>query len=296
MSYLDRIAACNNADLSVFLPFIVGGEILGWIHRDRAASLTDRFDSFAQDESGIVLDPALDTPQTRSAALAGVAAALAGAGHVRRLTGELYAARNRWLDAPRFLLDRAAVSYFGLRSYGVHLNAYVQRPDGLHLWIATRAKDKPTYPGQLDNTVAGGQPHDLTLFRNLEKECAEEASITPAMTADAVPVESITYIRQEDGRLKPDCMYCYDLELPHDFTPANSDGEIDRFDLLPVDAVMARVRDTADFKFNSAIALIGFFIRHGMLDPDMEPDYVALADGLRTPAPNGMRIAGARES
>ena len=36
---------------------------------------------------------------------------------------------------------------------------------------------KPTFPGELDNTVAGGQPAGIGLHDNLIKECAEEASI-----------------------------------------------------------------------------------------------------------------------
>src|ERR1700754_3217331 len=53
-------------------------------------------------------------------------------------------------------LEREAVTHFGLRSYGVHLNGYVRRDDGLSLWVPRRSRFKPTWPGLLDNTVAGG--------------------------------------------------------------------------------------------------------------------------------------------
>src|SRR3546814_15669982 len=84
-------------------------------------------------------------------------------------------------------IERAACPVLGIRAWGVHMNGYVRRADGLHLWVARRARDKPTYPGMLDNTVAGGQPIGLGLKENLIKECAEEAGIPAALAARAVP-------------------------------------------------------------------------------------------------------------
>ena len=76
-------------------------------------------------------------------------------------------------------------------------------------------------------------------------------------------------------------MFCYDLEMPADFTPVNQDGEIDSFELWPLDAVAARVRDSFDFKYNCNLAIIDFLIRHGHITPENEPDYVAIVLGLR---------------
>ena len=67
----------------------------------------------------------------------------------------------------------------------------------------------------------------------------------------------------------------------------NTDGELERFDLMPAQEVMRIVRDTAEFKFNCSLALIDFFIRHGLLRPDSEPDYAALVDGLRKHGDDG---------
>ena len=38
------------------------------------------------------------------------------------------------------------------------MTGYVTRRDGLHVWVPRRSYEKPTFPGELDNTVAGGQP------------------------------------------------------------------------------------------------------------------------------------------
>ena len=56
------------------------------------------------------------------------------------------------------------------------------------------------------------------------------------------------------------------------------------FELLPVAEVMARVRDTDDFKINCNLVIIDFLIRHGFIGPD-EPDYLDLIQGLRSPLP-----------
>jgi len=41
------------------------------------------------------------------------------------------------------------------------------------------------------------------------------------------------------------------------------------------------VRDSFEFKFNCNLCIIDFLVRHGVIDPDNEPDYTALAHGLR---------------
>jgi isopentenyldiphosphate isomerase len=150
----------------------------------------------------------------------------------------------------------------------------------IFMWVGRRAYDKHTYPGMLDNTVAGGQPFGLTLVDNLIKECKEEAAIPEALARQAVPVGAITYCAEEDGGLKPDVQFCYDLELPRDFTPHNTDGEIHEFYRWPIERVAEIVRDTREFKFNCNLVVIDFLVRHGIIPPD-HPDYVEIVKGLR---------------
>ncbi len=47
----------------------------------------------------------------------------------------------------------------------------------------------------------------------------------------------------------------------------------------PIEDVVARVRDSEDFKFNVALVIVDFLIRRGFVTPD-DPDYMALVDGL----------------
>ena len=89
------------------------------------------------------------------------------------------------------------------------------------------------------------------------------------------------YDHQSDDGAKPNRQYCFDLELPVEFEPVAMDGEVDEFMLWPIQKVVARVRDTFEFKFNCNLVIIDFLIRHGVLDPDNEPDYAPLCQGLQ---------------
>jgi hypothetical protein len=80
--------------------------------------------------------------------------------------------------------------------------------------------------------------------------------------------------------LRNDVLFVYDLELPADVTPVNSDGEIEEFFLWPIEQVMRRVAETDDFKFNVGPVIIDFLLRHGFLDPET-PDYLEILMGLR---------------
>ncbi len=275
-SFRRHIAICNNAEIGRYLPLVVGHERLGWVRRDRLDRLREFSEAFEVFGHGIRMTGALFDVDDRTAAIADVADSLAASGDIAELRNELYPACPTWGASPRFLFDRALAPYFGLRAYGVHMNGY----DGLYLWIGRRAADKSVDPNKLDNTVAGGQPASLSLKENLVKECAEEANIPREMVENAIPVGCMTYQYETEKGIKPDCMFCYDLEMPADFIPENTDGEISEFMLMPAKEVMSIVRDTEEFKFNCSLSLVSFFIRHGLINPDSEPDYAYLCEGL----------------
>ncbi len=233
---------------------------------------------FEIEKGAIHLNARLASVEDRTRALAEVVDALAADG--LRVRGETYAVRERFTDPPVMMVDRAAVPYFGFRAYGVHMNGYTRDGGDFRMWIGRRAADRVVCPDMLDNMVAGGQPAGLGLMENLLKECAEEAAIPPDLAARAVPVGAISYCMEAPEGLKPDVMFCYDLELPADFQPWNTDGEIAEFYLMPVEEVAAMVRDTQAFKFNCNLVIIDFLLRHGVMPPE-DPDYLDLLKGLR---------------
>lgn len=280
MSFLDRINACNAHDLSNFRPVIVAGVRVGWVRHALARRLAKFADVFEVREDEVRLSDRLTDFDARSEAVGRVVEALETEGVIKGRRDEYYPVGVSFAAPPLLKIERAATPAFGIRSYGVHMNGFVRKADGLHMWIGRRAKDKHTYPGMLDNSVAGGQPMGIGLKENLIKECDEEASIPKAMAERAVCVGAITYCMEAEDGLKPDVQFCYDLELPADFTPKNRDGEIDEFMLWPIERVAQVVRDTAAFKFNCNLVIIDFLIRHGVLPPE-HPDYLEIVRGLR---------------
>lgn len=279
MSFLDRIAECNAHDLSGFRPFVVAGERVGWVRHALAQRLAGFRDVFIVGDE-IRMAGHLDDFGRRTAAMDMVVRALEAEGLIAGRRDEFYPVATSFAAPALFQIERAAVPHFGIRSYGVHMNGFVRRPDGLHMWVARRARDKPAYPGMLDNMVAGGQPIGISLEDNLVKESAEEAGIPEPLARRAARVGAIRYCMEAPEGLKPDEMSCFDLELPADFTPIATDGEVDEFMLWPIDHVAAIVRDTREFKFNCNLAIIDFLLRLGWIGPG-DPDHRAIMEGLR---------------
>ena len=284
MAWLDRIAECNRHDLSGFLPFEVGEKRVGWVRRSLSGRLAERPEVFAVGNGSAGFAPALDTPERRSAALADVVREWYRDGLQRRVSGELLEVGEGVGRPPLFLIDRSAMQAFGFCAVGVHVNGYVRRADGLHVWIAERAAGRHSYPGMLDNMVAGGQPAGLSLRENVIKEAAEEAGIPSALAGTARPAGAVTYCLETEAGLRPDILYVYDLELPAGFQPRNSDGEVAHFELWPAARLAETVRETRRFKFNCNLVIIDFLIRRGVLGPE-EPDYAAILAGLRPQLP-----------
>ncbi len=285
MSLLDHLDACNAHDLSEFRPFLAAGRRVGWVRIGFAGRLAAFSDVFTVDDDEVRLSERLASFEERTAALRRVVDALASQGEAPRRQGEDYPVATAWGQPPLLLIDRAVVAWFGVRAYGVHLNGYMRTADGLKLWIGKRAKDKAVAPGKLDNIVAGGQPAGFGLFENLRKEAREEADLPGWVTDRARPVGALSYCLATEAGLKPDTMFLYDLEIPAGVVPRNTDGEIESFQLMPVEEVVERVRTTDDFKFNVNLVLIDFCIRHGVLSPESEPDYLDLVRRLRSPLP-----------
>lgn len=280
MSFLDRIRECDNAGaLDAYVPFCVAGVRVGRVHRDFAPRLDAFGDVFVRDGHDITLAPGLDEYATRTQAVDRVLRSLDKDGPFAGWRDEPYPVGTGFHDPPLFEMERTAVPRFGVPAYGVHIHGFVRDGAEIHMWVGKRADDKPTYPGKLDQMIAGGQPVGIGLMENVIKEAGEEAAVPPGLAATAKPVGAISYCHESDDGLKPDVMFVYDLELPRDFVPRNTDGEMAGFSLLSAREVMAITADTTDFKFNCAVANIDFFLRHGLLSPD-DPDYVAITRGL----------------
>jgi hypothetical protein len=283
MSFLDRVRECNSYDLANYLPFVVDGITVGHVRKSLADGLRRFRNIFVVRPDSIAMASDLRSPADRTAAMAFVVNALVDEGVVKGVRNERYPVATAFGDAPMLEMERAAVPLFGVRAFGIHLNGYVRSGNHTLMWVARRSMNKPTYPGKLDQLVAGGQPVGISLSDNLVKECWEEALMPEALARQAVPVQPISYCFECDLGLRPNVLFCYDLELPMEFQPHNTDLEVEQFYLWPIERVMDIVATTGDFKANCNLVAIDFFIRHGFLASN-HPDYLELVDLLYHPA------------
>ncbi|WP_119461397.1 DUF4743 domain-containing protein [Rhodospirillaceae bacterium SYSU D60014] len=279
MSLVDRIRICNRRDMTHFRPFLIDDARVGWVKHAFAERLADFPAVFTVGGDSVRLAANLDSFEIRSRAVQDVLDRLRSEGMFDGWRGEEYPISTAFPEKPLMTMERAAVAAFGVRTYGIHVNGYVETEEGLRLWVARRAKDKATAPGKLDHLVAGGQPFGISLRDNLVKEGAEEASLPEPVMRTAQSVGVFAYRMETEEGLRDDLIFNYDLRLPADFTPRNTDGEIDEFFLWPIEQVRRVMAETEDFKFNVAPVNIDFLVRHGILAPE-DPDYLEILAAL----------------
>ena len=284
MRFLDYVLACNSFDLNQYLPLLIDGRCMGHM-RPAAVEAVLEFDHmFRRTAEGVELTTEGEGIRERSEPLGEVLQTLVERGALSHLHGEQYPATPGGRHQAWVLIDRAAAPFFGIRAFGQHLNGYVGDGQDLRLWIGRRSADRRNFPGKLDHLVAGGLPYGIGLEQNLLKECWEEAGLEPALARDARPVGTVTYCTSSQRGLKPDTLYCYDLQLPEEFEPRCTDGEVEGFELWPIKQVMEAIREDEVFKLNCNLVIIDFLIRRGYIGPEDE-DYEALVTGLHPSLP-----------
>lgn len=266
MSFLDKIQLCNNWQRSDYLPWLINGQIYGWILPSFAEHLKAWSEVFHIDEQTVVLNPKLDTYQKRTDALVPIIESLHQQGVIDTWVDEQYPVNLAFGEQGMLEYERAATLYFGSSSYGIHVNGLVQKADGIHVWVGVRTLDKPFYPGKFDQMVAGGQPVGIGLQENLIKEAAEEANIQAELAATAKQVSQLTYRQNCSRGLDQSIIYNYDLWLPEDFVPENTDGEVSEFILMPIQDIYDITESSLQFKDNCNLVNIDLLIRHGVLN------------------------------
>lgn len=246
----------------------------------------------------------------RTLALAKTTAAMRATGHWKVLDkwrGELYAVFGPG-GVEVFRIERSASPLFGVVTYGVHLTAYTyttststsmtsstgSAPDEkqMKIWVPRRSKTKQTYPGMLDNTVAGGITAGEAPFESVVREAMEEASLPEDVVRKrAKAVGCVTYFHIRDSRaggetglLQPECQYVYDLDLTTDsggdeIMCKPNDDEVEAFEVLSVEEVLQAL-GKEEFKPNCAVVMIDFLVRHGIITREKERDYIEICSRL----------------
>ncbi|MBN1934496.1 MAG: DUF4743 domain-containing protein [Anaerolineae bacterium] len=271
---------CNRFQPEQFDLFVVEGQVVGAVARSLRDRLAAHPEVFAFDGRRVTLNPELETSQARTEAVERVLEQWYAQGVFTGWRGERDDVSTGFGAPPCLSIERSAAPLFGVQVYGVHINGFVRRPDGIDLWVAQRSAHKPEYPGRLDHLVAGGLASGMSAYETVVKECAEEAAVPESLARSVRPAGLVSYRRSGDGWSSRVVLFVYDLELPGDFVPRNTDGEVDEFYLWPVERVIETVSRTRKFKTNCNLVIIDFLVRHGYLCPE-DRHYIEIVCGLR---------------
>jgi len=219
--------------------FVVDGYRVGAITTERACRLSRFDDVFRRERDRLVLAARLDTPAARDDALDRVARTLAAEGELSAWRDERYEVRRPEGGPLLFRLERAAARYFGIATRAVHVNGLVREANGTAMWLARRSASKAIDPGRLDNLVGGGIASGMAIADTLAKEADEEAGIEAALASRATPARDLRIRRLEPDGVQDEILHAHDLWLPGDFRPANRDGEVAGYRLVPLDELPA---------------------------------------------------------
>ncbi|QLQ79992.1 hypothetical protein HG537_0C06410 [Torulaspora globosa] len=199
---------------------------------------------------------------------------------------------------PYVLLERAMAGLMGIITYGIHINGYVldETTGDIKFWIPRRSATKSTWPLMLDNIIAGGLGYPCTIYETVLKEAREEANLDRGFMESNVKAAGVvsylcffTDLQKADFSSESDFIvgeveYIYDLKLPADVIPAPNDGEVDSFSLMSLQqTVNALVNE--EFKPNCALVMVDFFVRHGYITPENEPNYLQLVSRMHRTLP-----------
>ena len=283
MSYLERIQECHQYDRSKYLDFMIADEVMGLTERDFAEQLLRWSDVFQRNDNQLILNPILQTFDERTKAVASVMETLHKEGIIDTWVNEPYAVSHTFTEKPRMAVERATASFLGVRGYGIHINGLVKKTHGIYCWVAVRAEDKPFWPGKLDQMVAGGQGIGIGLMENVIKESAEEADISEDIASQAQERGCLHYCSESNRGISIDTLFNYDLWLPEDFTPVNTDGEVDGFVLMPLEQMAEVIDTTENFKQNCNLVNIDLLIRSGIIT-NAHPDFDEITALLYAPA------------
>lgn len=226
--------------------FIALNQALGWIEDASLPFLQAILEPAAISDEAICINAGVDAKAVENA-LEQAAIKMREAGWITGWRNERYTvfandqAGGLDLAQPLFQLERAAFRRFGLTSRAVHINGYTAKGE---LWIAQRASNKAIDPDKLDNLAAGGISAGENIWDCVIRELAEEAGIPAQLASQAISSGSLRTTRPEADGWHDEIIYTYDLKLPDDFVPKNTDGEVagfKRYRFEQIEAILPRM-------------------------------------------------------
>ena len=158
-----------------------------------------------------------------------------------------------------FIIKRNLLSLFGLPSYGVHCNVWRKHKDKFVIYFAKRSEKLKSFPGYIDNTVAGGQPINLSIFENLKKEAYEEAGISCKYLKKVQRGNIVSYFHNNNNNFISAVIFNYHLNKVDELELKNIDGEVESFFSLPLENIYKLLEKNL-LKPNCIIPILDFIL------------------------------------
>ncbi len=150
-------------------------------------------------------------------------------------------------------VERAVVRPLGITTFAVHLVGLA--PDGRH-WVQQRSLTKANDPGLWDTLMGGMVPASDSIAQALERETWEEAGLRIGQLAGLRRCGRISVRRpagEERAGYVVEHVEWYRCVVPDGVVPANQDGEVAQFRLMPGEEVVDRLQRD---EFTNEAALI----------------------------------------
>jgi 8-oxo-dGTP pyrophosphatase MutT (NUDIX family) len=249
------------------LPLVVAGQVVGsvadgFLNQIGLYCLLDKRYKLSNSEHSGAPAWRLDVPaeapaDTITDALNTLAAALRDAGLCGPWRNEQLAVTNPQGEVVA-TVERGAVRVLGIATRAVHLVGLA--PDG-RMWVQKRSMTKPNNPGLWDTLMGGMVSAADSLPQALARETWEEAGLRVEALQGLRHGGHVDFSRpsREGGgagymRERID-WFC--AQVPGDMEPNNQDGEVERFDLLPLDGLRAQVAQGL-FTLEAGLVIAGY--------------------------------------
>ena len=257
------VAAARAHEPTRRVPFRLAGQLAGSVLSAHLPALRRWPRWLKVDAAGVELNAAA---HDRSAALAAINLELHEKGLIKGWRDETYAVTGLQSGEPLARIERAAARFWGTLTCGAHATGYLATDQGrpTHVWIAQRSPNKATDPGLFDNLIGGGVPLGQSPRQALVREAWEEAGLRPEQLTPLQPGRVMHLCRDTPEGLQLEDLHAFDLRLPVGLVPSNQDGEVARFDLLPVADALALARGPA-MTVDAALVMLDFAWRHALL-------------------------------
>ena len=172
---------------------------------------------------------------------------------------KIFSEKAKFCNKSIFNIKRNFLSVFGFPSYGVHCNIWSKHKDKFIIYFAKRATKLSNFPGFADNTVAGGQPINLSIFDNLKKEAYEEAGITYKYLKKIKRGNTVSYFHNNNNKFISAVIFNYHLNKVDDLKLKNIDGEVDNFFSLTLENIY-KLLERNQLKPNCIIPILDFIL------------------------------------